>query len=201
MNAAFVSLVCFVTSYFVFIPKNLQHKNITTIYSYYFLVPGASFWAAGWIQGSYDCCWWGWFIVVNQPVLLWISLICYGSHPVFELKLVMWLLCWHKFDHWLIIKKHLSFGILIWLLLNGVGPNLGRYNNKTIMEFTFIPFIIMFVWSISFIFNPLLIIFTCVSFVLTTPKQLENQAVNIPISLTGIEIYNTLYHTESFQFK
>ena len=53
-----------------------------------------------------------------------------SRHTVFELKPVLELWSWHKFDCWPIIKNRLVFGILIRLLANGTEKTLGKDNQK-----------------------------------------------------------------------
>ena len=93
-----------VTYYFVFMLEiftSQKYRNILP--SHYIIVPGASFWTAGWFEGIDDCYWWGWFIFRNQQVILCQSLIWYGTHPIHELKLALGLWFGHRYDHWPII--------------------------------------------------------------------------------------------------
>ena len=61
----------------------LQHTIHKTVSSHYSVVPGVSFWTAGWFKGSVNCCLWVWFIVGNRPVFLGLIFIWYVSHPEF----------------------------------------------------------------------------------------------------------------------
>ena len=63
----------------------LQHKNMEQQYLAIILHTGCERWNAGQFEGQADCCEWGWFFVINRPILLWLSFfkveatICYYS--------------------------------------------------------------------------------------------------------------------------
>ena len=42
-------------------------------------------WTTALLEDQYNCCRWGWFIVVNWQVLVWLIFLWYGWHPVAEL--------------------------------------------------------------------------------------------------------------------
>ena len=62
----------------------LQHNNTEQQYLVIILNTKCERWKSGWFKGQADCCERGRFIVINWPVLLWLSFLWYGTHPVFE---------------------------------------------------------------------------------------------------------------------
>ena len=62
----------------------LQLKNMEQHFLVIILHTRCKRWNAGRFEGWADFCEWGWFIVKNLPVLLWLSFLWYGTHPVFE---------------------------------------------------------------------------------------------------------------------
>ena len=106
----------------------LQHKNAEQHCLVIILNIGCERWTAGQFEGQSDCCERDWFIVRNRPLLLWLTFLWYGTHPIFEWQPVLGLWRLHKLYIWPLIKKRLSFGILIKFLGNGTGRTLDRGN-------------------------------------------------------------------------
>ena len=83
------------------------------------------------------------------------KLILYSNQYVLAWKIVLVLLHWQKSDKGHIFKKRLFFVILIKLLANGMGGELGRGHHYTTESVIYIAISIISVWSISSIIIPM----------------------------------------------
>ena len=89
------------------------------------------------------------------------------------IKIVLGLWHRHKYNCWLIIKKRLSFGILLKLLAKGTGQSFGRKNwNKQSQWSAYYLVQCLCDWF-HWYFYPLLLIFTCFYFIFIVSKILK----------------------------
>ena len=133
------------------------------------------FWTACLFEGSANCYYWGWFIVGNRLVLLQVVFIWYGSHSVFELKLVLGMWRWNKFDCWPIIKNCLSCVIFIRLLETVESDFLVDKIRTKQSKWYIYRLVLCLCHQFNWYFYPLLIIATCVSFILVLSNRIKTR--------------------------